>query len=106
MAYFIDSIEYTEEEYNELRKIINNRPMDTFETVYFLNHDTKMYEGRDRTHDEVVDWYVQVVQIGTVKLEEVPEEYRTEVESRLNEGEATAEDYLNALSDLGVAVNE
>ena len=42
-----------------------------------------MYEPRERTHDEVIDWYVQIVSIGTVTLDEIPQEYRAEVEARM-----------------------
>lgn len=98
-------IEITKEEYDSLMEVIKERPVDTFESVYELK-ETGMYEPRPRTHEEVIDWYVQVISLGTVKLEDIPEEYRTEVESRLSEEQATEEDYLNALAELGVTVNE
>lgn len=103
MAYFIDGVSYSEEEYSELREIINNRPVNTFETVYFLNHDTKMYEGRERTHDEIVDWFVQMVQADAVKLEEVPTEYRTQVEAMMpvSEEEQWANEIMEEVSEYG-----
>lgn len=96
--------EITKEEYDALLAVIQNKPEDTFESVYFLA-ESGMYEARERTHDEIIDWYVMVVQLGTVKIEDVPTEYRAEVESRLPQEEATTEDFVNALKEVGV-INE
>ena len=74
--------EITKEEYDSLMAVINDRPVDTFESVYELK-ESGMYEPRERTHDEVIDWYVQIVSIGTVTLDEIPQEYRAEVEARM-----------------------
>ena len=74
--------EITKEEYDSLMAVINNRPVDTFESVYELK-ENGMYEPRERTHDEIIDWYVQIVSIGTVTLDEIPQEYRAEVEARM-----------------------
>ena len=74
--------EITKEEYDSLMAVINDRPVDTFESVYELK-ESGMYEPRERTHDEVIDWYVQIVSIGTVTLDEIPQEYRAEVEVRM-----------------------
>ena len=74
--------EITKEEYDSLMAVINDRPVDTFESVYELK-ESGMYEPRERTHDEVIDWYVQIVSIGTVALEDIPQEYRAEVEARM-----------------------
>lgn len=103
MTYSVDGILYTEEEYNELMKVISDRPVNTFETVYRFNHETKMYEGFERTEEEKIDWFVEVVSLGTVKLEEVPVEYRAEVENRLpvSEEEQWAKDIMNEVSEYG-----
>lgn len=74
--------EITKEEYDSLMAVINDRPVDTFESVYELK-ENGMYEPRERTHDEIIDWYVQIVSIGTVTLDEIPQEYRAEVEARM-----------------------
>ena len=74
--------EITKEEYDSLMAVINDRPVDTFESVYELK-ESGMYEPRERTHDEIIDWYVQIVSIGTVTLDEIPQEYRAEVEARM-----------------------
>lgn len=91
MAYFVDSVPYEESEYLEIKKIIQNKPVDTFETVYRFNHETKMYEGFERTEEEKVTWYAEIVEIGTITLEEVPEEYYKEVSAIVNA--ETAEKY-------------
>lgn len=72
-----------ERKYKELLEIFNKRPEDTFESVYYLDAETETYLSRPRTHDEVIDWYVQIVSIGTVTLDEIPQEYRAEVEARM-----------------------
>ena len=74
--------EITKEEYDSLMAVINDRPVDTFESVYELK-ENGMYVPRERTHDEIIDWYVQIVSIGTVTLDEIPQEYRSEVEARM-----------------------
>lgn len=74
--------EITKEEYDSLMEVIKDRPVDTFESVYELK-ESGMYEPRERTHDEIIDWYVQIVSIGTVTLDEIPQEYRAEVEARM-----------------------
>ena len=37
-----------------------------------------------RTHEETVQWYVEQVNNGEMTLEEVPEDYRAEVEAQVN----------------------
>ena len=76
------AIEITPEEYERLIFTFNNRPVDTFESVYELK-ESGVYEPRPRTHEEVIDWYVQIIQLGTVTLDEIPQEYRAEVEDKL-----------------------
>ena len=69
--------------YEELCAKFREAPENTYESVYYFDWETETYLPRERTEAEKVDWFVQVVQIGTVKLEDVPAEYKTEVESRL-----------------------
>ena len=73
----------TYEKCEELRKKFLDKPVDTFESVYYFDWETETYLPRERTHDEVIDWYVQIVSIGTVTLDEIPQEYRAEVEARM-----------------------
>ncbi len=82
--------EITKEEYDSLMLIIQNKPIDTFESVYKLK-ESGIYEPRERTEEEKIDWFVEVVSLGTVKPEEVPVEYRAEVENRLSQSEPDAE---------------
>ena len=81
--------EITEEKYHSLITEMDNRPDDTLEAVYRLSNETEEYVPCERTHEETVDWYVQAVSSGTMTLDEVPEEYRAEVESKLPTEETT-----------------
>ena len=75
--------EITKEKHTELSEKIKNRPADTLEAVYRLSNETETYIPCERTHEETVDWYVQAVSSGEMTIEEVPEEYRLEVEAKL-----------------------
>lgn len=75
--------EITKEKHTELSEKIKNRPADTLEAVYRLSNEIEEYIAIPRTHDETVDWYVQAVSSGTMTIEEVPEDYRSEVEAKL-----------------------
>lgn len=77
------SDEITEEEYNQIMEVIKNKPQDTLESVYRLSAETSQYVACERTHSETVDWYVQAVESGTITIDEVPGEYRSEVEAKL-----------------------
>jgi hypothetical protein len=76
--------EITKEEYDSLMVVIQDKPVDTFESVYYLA-ESGIYEPRERTREEIIEWYANMVQIGMITLEDVPEEYRSEVESQLPE---------------------
>lgn len=79
-----DSVtEITETEYNTLLSVMANKPVDTLETVYRLSAETNQYEPFARTHEETVDWYFQKVTSGEITLDEVPEDYKAEVEAKL-----------------------
>ena len=75
--------EITKEKHTELSEKIKNRPADTLESVYRLSNETETYVPCERTHEETVDWYVEKVSGGEMTLDEVPEEYRSEVEAKL-----------------------
>ena len=75
--------EITEEKHTELSNTIKARPQDTLEAIYRLSNETETYVPCERTHEETVDWYVEKVSGGEMTLEEVPEEYRSEVEAKL-----------------------
>ena len=78
-----NGVEITEANYIELSNTIKSRPEDTLEAIYRLSNETETYVPCERTHGETVDWYVQAVSSETMTLEEVPEEYRSEVETKL-----------------------
>lgn len=75
--------EITEEKHTELSNTIKARPEDTLESVYRLSNETETYVPCEKTHEETVDWYVEKVSGREITLEEVPEEYRSEVETKL-----------------------
>ena len=75
--------EITEEKYNQLLSIIQNKPAETLETKYFLSNETEEYIGRETTHAEKVDWYVSAVLTEQMAIEGVPSEYQEEVKAKL-----------------------
>lgn len=76
-------VEITAEEKAKLEAVISAKPADTLEYVYRLSAETEQYEPFARTHEETVAWYVEKVNSGEMTLEEVPEDYRSEVEAKL-----------------------
>lgn len=79
----INGVIIDSDKYNELDGKINTKPADTLEAVYRLSNETEEYIAIPRTHSETVDWYVQAVSSGEMTIEEVPEDYRAEVEAKL-----------------------
>lgn len=77
------AVEITEQKHTDLSEKFKAKPADTLEAVYRLSNETEQYVPCERTHDETVDWYVQAVSSGTMTIEEVPEDYRSEVEAKL-----------------------
>lgn len=75
--------EITKEKHTELSEKIKNRPADTLEAVYRLSNETEEYVPCGRTHEETVDWYVQKVMSGEMTIDEVPTDYKAEVEAKL-----------------------
>ena len=78
-----NGVEITEEEKVQLESVIASKPADTLESVYRLSAETDQYVACPRTHEETVQWYVEKVSGGEMTIEEVPEDYRAEVESKL-----------------------
>lgn len=91
--------EITKEEYDSLMDTILNKPVDTWESVYFLA-ESGVYEPRERTEEEKVEWYLQLVLADEIYLEEVPMMYRAEVASRLpiSEEEQWANEIMEEVS--------
>ena len=81
--------EIIEAKHTELSEKIKNKPQDTLEAVYRLSNDTEEYVPCERTHEETVYWYIHAVSSETMTLEEVPENYRAEVEAKLPTPEET-----------------
>ena len=79
--------EITEAKHTELSEKIKTKPEDTLEAVYRLSNEIEEYVPCERTHEETVDWYVEKVSGGEMTLDEVPEEYRAEVEAKLPQPE-------------------
>ena len=84
-----NGVEITEEKYNSLIETVKKAPEDTLEAIYRLSNETETYVACERTHEETVDWYVEKVSGGKMTLEEVPEDYRAEVEAKLPTPEET-----------------
>ena len=83
-------VEITSEEKAQLEAIIASKPADTLESIYRLFAETMQYEPFVRTHEETVQWYVEQVNSG-MSLDEVPEDYRAEVEAQVNPTEPDPE---------------
>lgn len=79
--------EITEIEYNTLLSIMANKPVDTLEYIYRLSAETNQYEPFARTHEETVEWYVEKVTNEEMTIDEVPTEYKGEVEAKLPQPE-------------------
>lgn len=77
-------IKITPDEKAKLSALINSKPADTLEYCYRLSAETEQYVAFTRTHEETVQWYVEQVNNGEMTLEEVPEDYRAEVEAQVN----------------------
>ena len=82
-AIGVNQIEISESEYDSLMEVIRSKPEDTLESIYRLSAETNQYEAFTRTHDETVEWYVQKVTSGEMPIDEVPEDYKAEVEAQI-----------------------
>lgn len=79
----LGAVEITEDDYNSIKEIVQTKPEDTLEAIYRLSAETNRYEAFTRTHDETVEWYVQKVISGEIPIDEVPEDYKAEVEAQI-----------------------
>ena len=79
-----ECIEITLEEKSHLESVIDAKPADTLESVYRLSAETEQYEPYQRTHEETVAWYAEQVNGGEMTLDEVPDDYLSEVEAQVN----------------------
>lgn len=73
----------SQEEYNSLLAKMKSKPSDTLEQKYVLDAETGEYKAVETTHDEKVSWYLRAVESEEMSLQDVPEEYRSEVEALL-----------------------
>jgi hypothetical protein len=82
----------------------------------YIRDKSKTYEenAQEHIHIIMVSYYVSQVMNEAITLEEVPEEYLEEVTTYVeelsgtetDEDEATEQDYINALAELGVTDDE
>ena len=93
----------TAEKHAELSETIKNKPEDTFEAVYRLSAETEQYVPCERTHEETVAWYAEKVNSGEMTIDEVPTDYKSEVEQLVTPSEEPdlyQQGYEQALIDL------
>ena len=95
----INGTEITVAKHIELSERIKNKPEDTLEAVYHISNETEEYVPCERTHEETVNWYIVKVNGGEMALEEVPEEYRAEVEAELPTPVDVPENIKNQIID-------
>ena len=73
----------TEEDYNRLLEVMQNKPDDTLEQKYVLSAETENYKPIPTTHEDKVRWYFNAVTSEQITIEDVPEEFRSEVSALL-----------------------
>ena len=98
-----NGMEITPEEKGQLEAVIASKPADTLESVYRLSAETEQYEPFARTHEETVAWYVEKVNSGEMTIDEVPTDYKSEVEQLVTppeEPDLYQQGYEQALIDL------
>lgn len=90
----------TQEEHERLGEIMTSKPEDTLEQKYVLDSETEEYKAVETTHEEKVDWYRKAVEIEEMAIEEVPEDYKSEVEALLpnNPYGLSNEEYIKLVS--------
>ena len=76
-------ISITQEEHQRLGIMMQSKPSDTLEQKYVLDAETEEYEAVETTHDYKVRWYFDAIRKEEMSLQDVPEDYRTEVEALL-----------------------
>lgn len=75
----------TNEKYNELLATIRSRPEDTLTSIYKFMNASEQYEPFARSHEQTVDWYYTQVMMEQMTIDDVPEDYRAEVQAKLPE---------------------
>ncbi len=100
--------EITETEYNTILSVMANKPVDTLEYIYRLSAETNQYEPFARTHEEIVEWYVEKVVNGEMTTNDVPETYRKEVKSKLSNNDYGIDNttYNNVIDDYTMELVE
>ncbi len=96
-------VEITPEEKAKLETVIASKPADTLESVYRLSVETEQYVPYPRTHKETVALYVEKVNSGEITIDEVPTDYKSEVEQLVTPSEEPdlyQQGYEQALIDL------
>ena len=97
-----NGVEITPEEKAQLEAVISAKPADTLESVYRLS-ESGQYVAFSRTHEETVVWYVEKVNSGEMTIDEVPTDYKSEVEQLVTPSEEPdlyQQGYEQALIDL------
>lgn len=98
-----NGIEITAEEKARIKSVIEAKPSDTLESIYHLSAETEQYVAFTRTHEETVAWYVEKVNSREMTIDEVPTDYKSEVEqlvTPLEEPDLYQQGYEQALIDL------
>ena len=99
-----NGVEITPDEKAQLEAVIASKPADTLESVYRLSAETEQYEPYPRTHEETVAWYVEKVNSGEITIDEIPADYKSEVEKETTISSETdtkyQEGYDQAILDL------
>lgn len=101
-----NATEISGEKYNQIMAVIQTHPEDTLETKYYLSAETETYVGRETTHDEKVDWYVLEILSEQMTIDEVPEEFREEVEAKLPSEPTSDIDQVLTELETEVGINE
>lgn len=86
----------TEDKYEELQAIMKLKPDDTLEEKYLLDDETEMYIGIETTRYEKCQCYANAVTSGELTIDDVPEEFKADVESLLPQPEVNEESLDNA----------
>lgn len=73
----------SEEDYNRLLEVMQNKPDDTLEQKYVLSAETENYKPIPTTHEDKVRWYFNAVTSEQITIEDIPEEFRSEVSAML-----------------------
>lgn len=73
----------TQEEHERLGIMMQSKPSDTLEQKYVLDAETESYKTVETTHEDKVRWYFDAITNEEMSLQDVPEEYQSEVREQL-----------------------